>query len=94
LHEAAIQSLGRIHSNPDVVIPLLVSCLTNDDSNEAAAYALANFGSVAREAFPKLVPLLKNGDPHVRSAARTALKKIDPETAAKTEGVPIGTYRK
>jgi PBS lyase HEAT-like repeat-containing protein len=93
LHEAAIQSLGRIHSNPDVVLPLLVPCLTNDDLNEDAAIALGNFGSVAREAFPKIVPLLKNGDPHVRVAARTALKKIDPETAAKTEGVEIRKRR-
>ncbi len=75
LHEAAIQSLGRIHCNPDVVLPLLIPRLTNDDSNEDAAIALGNFGSLAKEAFPKLVPLLKNGDPHVRAAARIALKK-------------------
>jgi HEAT repeat protein len=72
---------------------LLIPLLTDDDSNEDAAIALGNFGSAAREAFPKLVPLLKNGDPHVRAAARIALKKIDPDAAAKTEGVELRKKR-
>jgi hypothetical protein len=83
LHEAAIQSLGKIHANPDLVIPLLIPCLTNNDLNEDAAIALANYGPVAKAVFPNLLPLLKAGDPHTRKAARFALKRIDPEAAAK-----------
>jgi hypothetical protein len=44
-----------------------------------AAFA---FGSLAREAFPKILPLLKTKDDDDRTAARIALKKIDPAAAA------------
>jgi hypothetical protein len=83
LHEAAIRALGNIHSAPDVVIPLLIPYLTEDGLNDEAATALGNYGSLAKEAFPKIVPLLKARDKDVRFAARSALKKIDPEAAAR-----------
>jgi len=83
LHEPAIAALGKIHSDPDVVIPLLIPYLAKDDVNDEAATALGNYGSLAREAFPKIVPLLHAKDKDARSAARIALKKIDPEAAAK-----------
>jgi HEAT repeat protein len=89
LHEAAIRSLGRIRSNPDTVIPLLIPYLTNDDLNEEVAIALGDYGSQAKEAFPELLPLLHDGDPHIRSAARFALLKIDPEAAAKAHVEPL-----
>ena len=82
LHEPAIAALGKIHSNPDVVIPLLIPYLTNDDVNDEAASALGNYGSLAKEAFPKIVPLLQARDKDARAAARVALKQIDPEAAA------------
>lgn len=91
----AIQSLGSIHSDPDAVIPLLIPYLTNREEEVAgaAATALGNYGSLARVAFPKIVPLLEFKDRKVLvlraedrdllAAARHALKKIDPEAAAK-----------
>jgi hypothetical protein len=85
LREAGIQALGQIHSNPDAVIPLLSPYLTNDDLNDEAAIALGNYGSLAKEAFPKIVPLLHAKDKDARAAAHAALKKIDPEAAAKAE---------
>ena len=51
--------------------------------NDYAEIALGNYGSQAREAFPKIVPLLKDKDRETRNDARVALKKIDPEAAAK-----------
>jgi hypothetical protein len=83
LHEPAIKALGQIHSDPGVVIPLLIPLLTDDNLNDEAASALGNYGSLAKEAFPKIVPLLKAKDRDARAAARDALKKIDPEAAAK-----------
>jgi HEAT repeat protein len=83
LHEDAIRALGNIHSDPEVVIPLLIPYLTNDDFNDKAAIALGNYGSLAKEAVPKIVPLLKARDKDDRYAARVALKQIDPEAAAK-----------
>jgi len=83
MHEAAISALGKIHSEPDMVIPLLMPYRTNDDLNDEAATALGNYGSLAKEAFPKIVPLLHAQDDDARAAARVALKQIDPEAAAK-----------
>jgi HEAT repeat protein len=80
---SAMEALGKIHSDPDVTIPLLVPYLTNDALNDCAASSLGDYGSLAREVFPKIVPLLKDKDKSVRRAARSALKKIDPEAAAK-----------
>jgi HEAT repeat protein len=82
LHEPAIRALGKIHSDPDVVIPLLIPYLTNDEVNDDAATALANYGKLAKAAVPNIIPLLHAKDDDARKAARVALKKIDPEAAA------------
>jgi hypothetical protein len=58
IHEPAIISLGKIHSEPEVIIPFLIKYLDNDDLNDEAATALGNFGSLARPAVPKIIPLL------------------------------------
>ena len=79
VHEAAISALGRIHSDPDVVIPLLIGYLEDDNLNDEAALALANYGSLAKAAVPKIIPLLHAQDKDAQAAAKDALKKTDPE---------------
>ena len=78
VNEAAITSLGNIHSKPDVVIPFLIKYLDNDDLDDDAATALGNFGSLARPAVPNIIPLLHADDHDARAAAYYALMKIDP----------------
>lgn len=78
VYEAAITSLGKIHSQPDVVIPFLIKYLDNDDLNDEAASALGNFGGLARRAVPKIIPLLHADDDDAVAAAQDALLKIDP----------------
>jgi len=80
---AAITSLGKIHSEPETVIPLLIPYLEDDNLDVAAASALAEFGSLAKSAVPKLLPLLHAKDDDDQAAAREALLKIDPDAAAK-----------
>jgi hypothetical protein len=77
----AISALGQIHAAPDTVIPFLTDCLTNEDLNDDAAEALGGYGSLAKGAVPKILPLLHSRDKDAVSAARGALKKIDPEAA-------------
>jgi HEAT repeat protein len=79
----AAESLGEIHCEPDVIIPLLITYLDDADLNDEAAAALGKFGELAKAAVPKLIPLLKINDKDLQEAVRTALKKIDPEAAAK-----------
>lgn len=79
----AIIALGNIHGEPDVVIPLLIPYLDDDDMNLVAAETLGKFGGLAKSAIPKLIPLLKLNDPEDLEVIRTAFKNIDPEAADK-----------
>ena len=83
VREPAIAALGRIHCESEKVIPVLISYLDDDAVNDEAATALGNFGSLAKGAVPKLIPMLKVKDNDAQKAARQALKKIDPQAAAK-----------
>ena len=78
VHEKALASLGKIHGEPDKVIPFLIKYLDDDNLNDEAATALSEFGSLARPAVPKIIPLLHAADDDARAAAAEALKKIDP----------------
>jgi HEAT repeat protein len=77
-HERAVEALGQIHCEPEVVIPFLTKYLDDDDLNDEAATALAEFGSLARPAIPKILPLLHAADDDDRAVAADALEKIDP----------------
>jgi hypothetical protein len=80
---AAVEALGEIHSDPEVSIPALITCLDNSDLDDQAADALGKFGPLAKAAVPKMLPLILHGDKVARRSAILALPKIDPETAAK-----------
>lgn len=79
---ASIDALGKIHGEPDVIVPLLINYLDDSNLNSEAAEALGNFGSLAKTAVPKLIVLLKVMDKDLHHAVVQALRKIDPETAA------------
>ena len=79
----ALTALGEIHSQPELVVPVLVRALRNrDESRTAAEDALGDFGADAKAAIPSLVELLNDELPP-RSFAAEALKRIDPEAAAR-----------
>jgi hypothetical protein len=80
---SAARALGQIRSEPDIVIPFLTKYLDDEDINDEAALALGEFGTLARAAVPKIIPLLRAKDKESRAAAATALKKIDPTAYAK-----------
>jgi HEAT repeat protein len=83
IRETAVVALGKIHSDPETVIPLLTTCLDDDNLNDEAATALGYFGSLAKPAVPKIIPLLNVPDDDTRTAAAEALTKIDPEAYAR-----------
>jgi hypothetical protein len=74
---AAIEALGQIHGEPDLVIPLLTAYLDDENVNDEAATALGNYGSLAKAAVPKIIPMLHAPDKDARAAAAAALKQID-----------------
>lgn len=79
LRGPALEALGEIHADPDFMIPLFTRYLDDDDLRDEAALALANYGSLAKSAVPKILPLLSAGDKDTRVAGARALLKIDPE---------------
>lgn len=82
---ATALALGRIRSEPETVIPLLVALLDDpqDGVPENAVEGLGQLGSLSKPLVPKLLPLLKAPDKDRRHAASIALRQIDPEAAAK-----------
>jgi hypothetical protein len=86
VHGPAISSLGRVRSDPETIIPLLLNYLDGKELNAEAAAALGEFGTLAKGAMPKLVPLLKIPDKDLHHAVVAALQKIDPSTNAEKSG--------
>ncbi len=84
--ESAITALGQIHGQPAMVVPAFMEVLRrrNTDAERWMAIALGEFGSDAKPAVPLLIKCYddqKNRD--WKADIGAAIKKIDPETAAK-----------
>jgi HEAT repeats len=90
---SVIYALGRIHADPETVVPVLTRELfdSNIYTRTFAVEGLANFGSNARTAAPMLTMMLN--DPHwyqsssgggdLREKIKSALRQIDPDTYSK-----------
>jgi hypothetical protein len=91
-HYNEFAALGKIHADPELVVPVLIEVMSNSPADRMYAVAAAReFRGDARSAVPELVALLK--DPTVasnsplrsgfvsdRSQIERALQQIDPET--------------
>lgn len=79
----AAMSLGWFAREPEIAIPALTSLLSeeNESNREKAAHALAQFGDKARSSVPALLQALKKEQGYV--GIGNAIKRIDPEAAAK-----------
>jgi HEAT repeat protein len=87
---AAAQTIHRIDPKAslaavDEVMPLLVRALESEDRVHwmFAIPLLAQYGDRAKVTVPLLVKIRAEGDPPVSERAADALKRIDPEAAAK-----------
>lgn len=82
-------ALGKIHSFPEIAVPLLASLLQHEDVfiRSNAAMSLAEFGPQAKSAVPQLLKAILDPDENVARPAGFALKRIDPEAATKA-GIP------
>ena len=81
----AVEALGKIHSRPELAVPALTGSLRDPDMavRVNAAFSLEAFESDAKSAVPELVHALEDIAFEVRFYAASALKKIDPPSAAK-----------
>jgi hypothetical protein len=86
----AATGLGMVHQKPERSVRVLIAFLEkyckdrmNWPPSYIATWSLGQFGAQAKPAVPILISLLN--DPHmsIRSAVTNALKKIDPDAAAK-----------
>ena len=86
LREIAARSLGRMHCAE--AVPALVEAVRADQGlGYWGAISLGEIGPEARSAVPILRELLRAPNPPTRTEAANALRKIDPEAAAKA-GLP------
>jgi HEAT repeat protein len=77
-------NLGRIHMEPEVVVPILMKTLNpTNDILSTTITVLGEFGESAKPAVPALLRYLNNTDQYIRYVTTNALKQIDPEAAAK-----------
>jgi HEAT repeat protein len=81
---ATTVNLGRIHMDAALVVPILITNLTK--SNAILPITINVLGKFEQEAKPAtfaLLQFLNHENEYVRVEATNALKKIDPEAAAK-----------
>jgi HEAT repeat protein len=89
IRDDAVMALGTINAEPECVVPILIKFVEKYRGDrdwilcKDAVGSLATFGAQAKPSVPTLVGLLKSDQVNIRSAATNALKKIDPEAAAK-----------
>ena len=79
-------ALAKIEADPELAIPALIRCLVTDDGRGRAdvVEALEEYGPKAKAAVPALVKLLADrSSKDIIVAVPKALKRIDPEAAAK-----------
>lgn len=82
----ACSALVQIHADPDVIVPAMTNCLVDAEGRGQSAVvdALGELGEAAKQAVPHIVELLKDrSSKDIMRAVPKALKKIDPEAAAK-----------
>jgi hypothetical protein len=86
----AATALGQIHQEPEKSVRILMDFLENhrkDRNNlfpsEEAIVSLGQFGAQAKPAVPMLIGLLNDPEQNIRGSATNALRKIDPDAAAK-----------
>jgi hypothetical protein len=81
----AFAALRSISTNPDVVMPVLIGYLSSTNMGQQgwALSRLPEFGADAKKAIPRVQEFLDDPQLYLRQAATNALKKIDPEAAAK-----------
>jgi hypothetical protein len=82
--------LGTIHTQPQTVVPVLEDVLRKTSKNSVAlraAEALGQYGSAAKDAAPSVILLWRSTTKtNEQTFIAEAIKKIDPEAAAK-EGI-------
>jgi HEAT repeat protein len=82
----AAAALVQVQADPELVIPALIDCLIDPDGHGRpdVVEALGEFGPKAKAAVPLLVKLLEDhSSKEIVRAVPQALRKIDPEAAAR-----------
>jgi len=95
LRWVAIEALGHIRAEPALVVPVLTKSLLDSNFRVRlrAVNSLAEFGSEAKPAVPVLTQSLEDPNPIMSTDVSNALKKIDPDAAAKAGVKQLGQCR-
>jgi HEAT repeat protein len=85
VHYTALEALCQLHAEPELAVPALMEEFPgkNPGFRRVILIALGEFGTSASAAVPMLLEVLSDNDQEERKHAAWALKRIDPEAAAK-----------
>jgi HEAT repeat protein len=83
----AIEALGKVHAQPNIVVPTLIELLDDpeEDIQIRATEALTEIGPPAKPAVPKLIPHLKAHSKELPFLTKKALEAIDPSAYSTNE---------
>jgi HEAT repeat protein len=83
----AVRLLPQRNADAAKILPVMIECLTDKETDIrlSAAIGLGSLGEKAKSAIPDLQSAQSDRDPRVRRAAGTALSRIDPSLAPKTD---------
>ena len=85
VRDDAVKALGAMRAEPERAVPLIIEFAGKHRWDPIlccdAINSLREFQTDAKPACPLLVSLLYENDPHIRAAAASALKEIDPALA-------------
>ncbi|MDB6068481.1 MAG: putative lyase [Pedosphaera sp.] len=83
LRANALNALGSIHQQPQIVVPVLVRALSNSWDRQFAVYSLRKFGTNAASATAALRALAGTGSsPDMQMSALLTLEKVAPDSVA------------
>jgi HEAT repeats len=87
VRDDAVMAMGTMHADPEHVVPLVMAFLEKYRSDAILCSdslgALGQFGTNAASAVPLIESFLNDKTPQIAADAANALKRIDPEAAAK-----------
>jgi HEAT repeat protein len=77
-----IQALGKLHADPNAVVPALIRAFADKDLRYFVTVTLGELGPIDGRIVPALILALRDEDPRIRSAAVSALLEVGPAAEA------------
>lgn len=79
---SAVQALGKLHADPELVVPALIEAFADKDLRYVVTVTLGELRPIDGRIVPALILALRDEDPRIRQAAASALLELGPAAEA------------